>query len=144
MNAFLTLVWIGSLILIAYFNRQTKKSVGEFRDDLSQVKTQVKNNHSTNLRNDIDAVRASAENAEVQAAAAKAAAHRIERGVADLGRSVAALEKSLDSRSDAQTRALDEEIREREEKFEEVNRALARSVVKHVKDCPLRTEKDIQ
>lgn len=85
-------VLVGIISLIAtYANRQ----------DVKDVKEQVKNTHETNLRQDIDKVKE-------DAALASNSAHRTERFVADLNTTIDSFEKSLERHTKLWAKAMAE------------------------------------
>jgi hypothetical protein len=85
-------VLVGIISLVAtYANRQ----------DVKDVKEQVKNTHETNLRQDIDKVKE-------DAALASNSAHRTERFVEDLNTTIDSFEKSLERHTKLWAKAMSE------------------------------------
>lgn len=116
------------------------------RQDVTEIKHQVKNSHAINLRDDIDALRTrvdqthalAADAAEGAKTAAQAAA-RTDRYVADVAKSVRSLEHSLDRRDARIGREIEEVRKDLDQHLEDIPRLTAAAVQDHVHDCPLRT-----
>ena len=94
-NAILTVLILAVIPALTWLgNRSTRR-------DVKAIKEQTNNSHETNLREDVDL-------AKDDARAAKESSHRTERHVADLVKSVRAVEHSLDLRTDLHAKAIDE------------------------------------
>lgn len=84
----------------------TRAKLSTTAQDVKEVKEQVKNSHSSNLRNDLDKLTGSA--------------HRTERFVADLAESVKALERSLERRYRLTDKRIEEALEDHSRDIAEV------------------------
>lgn len=116
------------------------------RRDMGTIKEQVKNTHTRNLREDVDAAVTSANTAADAATLASESAHRTERYVEDLSRSIRAIEHSLDRTTKRQEAAIDDLREDLGRHIDEVPEMLSQQVPpmiteaigEHLQDCPLR------
>ena len=119
--------------------RATRDKLAAVAQDTAVVKEQVKNAHSTNLRHDIDALKAGL---DVQAEAG----HRVERYVSDFAESLRAIENSLDRRYRIQAKDLEHAVEDSERAIQaltdEIPGQIRDALREHVADCPLRTPKE--
>ena len=124
--------------------------------DVAEVKDQVKNTHSTNLREDMDENRKIAADARTEASLAKEASHRTERLAEDLLKTLRAVEHSLDRRDKLHLEAMDElrEDQQRtgadlvahvdavpatvEQALAQVPPMIADAIAQHAAECPPR------
>lgn len=115
------------------------------RRDVGAIKEQVKNTHTRNLREDVDAAVASAGTAANAATRASESAHRTERHVEDLSKSIRAIEHSLDRATKLQDAATEELRADLDRHIDEVPGMLAKHVSPmiaeaigaHMHNCPL-------
>lgn len=115
------------------------------RRDMGAIKEQVKNTHSRNLREDVDAAVSSASTAAEAATLASESAHRTERFVEDLSKSIRAIEHSLDRTTKLQGKAIDELRTDLGTHIDSVPTVLAQQVPpmiaeaigEHLHTCPL-------
>lgn len=84
----------------------TRAKLSTTAQDVKEVKEQVKNSHSSNLRNDLDKLTGSA--------------HRTEGFVADLAESVKALERSLERRYRLTDKRIEEALEDHARDIREV------------------------
>ena len=114
----------GTAIFAAWIphQRKTRARLDDIARDAKATRAQAENSHGTNLRDDIDLTRAMAE-------AAAGGVRRVETYLADLDRTIASLEKSLDRRDRLQTRAIEESIKERNALIEEATKTGRRETV---------------
>ena len=137
-NALLILValLIVSALPAGLTYRATRDKLTAVAQDTADVKEQVKNAHSTNLRHDIDALQAGL---DVQAEAS----HRVERYVSDFAESLRAIEHSLDRRYRIQAKDLEHAIEDSERAIQaltdEIPGQIRDALREHVADCPART-----
>lgn len=128
--------WLIAVVLVAlvsalsaYFvNRGTKR-------DVASIKDQVQNTHTTNLRVDVDEVKA-------QATLAAESAHRTERFVADLAESIRATEHSADRRYKLTNEAIQEIQTDLQTHLDAVPQIVETAFAQHAADCPARTPKE--
>lgn len=105
------------------------------RHRVEEIKEQVKNTHTSNLREDVDV-------AKQQATLAAESSHRTERLAEDLIRSIRAIEHSMDRRDRLQTAANEEVRKDLDDHLSEVPRILEDAFARHSSDCPLRNPSD--
>lgn len=135
------LAWAIVVVLLALIGgipawitaRNTKGAIDEVRE-------QVANTHTTNLREDIDESKSAAAGAMAQATLAAESAHRVERHVEDLVRSIRALEHSADRRDQIASKALSEVREDLDAHLEEIPAILDRAFTEH---CPQLHTKEI-
>ena len=138
--------WVNALLILAALlivsalpawltYRATRDKLASVAQDTADVKEQVKNTHSTNLRNDLDALRS-----DVQTQAE--AIHRVERHVEDVAESVRAIEHSLDRRYRIQAKDLEHAVEDSQRAVQtltdEIPGQIRDALKGHVADCPLR------
>ena len=116
-------------------HRRTREDVRTTRDDVAQVKEQVANTHSTNLRVDIDAAKASASDAATDAKLAAEASHRTERLVEDLVKSIRAGEHSADRRYELHAKEIETVRADLDAHLDEIPAILDHAFAEH---CPKR------
>lgn len=114
------------------------------RREVTEIREQVKNTHDTNLRTDLDETRSTAVTASAQATLAAESAHRTERHVEDLVRSIRALEHSMDRRHKITDEAIAEVRVDLDEHLDEVPGIIEAAFVHHANDCPLRAARACQ
>lgn len=100
--------WWGWLVAVAIPGIASVIIAALSRRDMREVREQVKNTHSTNLRVDLDDTRTLAADASADAKLAAESAHRVERIAKDLSVSMRAVEHSLDRHVTLQTAATEE------------------------------------
>lgn len=112
--------------------RSTRDKLSSLAEDTAVVKEQVKNTHDTNLRHDVD---------DLKAGLASVIRGQEDTGryVADIDKSLRAIGHSLDRRDRLQTQALAEAVEDRKR---ETADAIESAVQAHVLDCPLRNPKE--
>ena len=130
---------IGVLLAVGAPGLITWVSQQRTRADVSEIKEQVKNTHPTNLRNDIDEAKSLASEAKDAATLAAESAHRTERHVEDLVRSIRAMEHSMDRRDKLQTAAAQEVRQDLDAHIAEIPALFEHVLSGHVGDCQLRT-----
>lgn len=138
--------WVNALLIVAALlivsalpawltYRATRDKLASVAQDTADVKEQVKNTHSTNLRHDIDALKAGL---DVQVEAS----HRVERYVTDFAESLRAIEHSLDRRYRIQAKDLEHAIEDRQRAIQaltdEIPGQIRDALKDHVAACPLR------
>lgn len=106
--------------------------------DVQEVKDQVKNTHTTNLRVDLDSVASTAADAAADAKLAAESAHRVERHVEDLAKSLRAAEHSADRRYEMHVAAIEEVRSDLDKHLDAIPELTAAAVDGHVEACPLR------
>ena len=117
------------------------------RHKVDEIQEQVKNNHESNLRVDVDEAKASAANAHTEASLAKESAHRVERLARDLIITMRAVEHAIDRRDKLHAEAMTE-LREDVDKttvglhehLDDVPRILDEAFARHAGDCPIRQD----
>ena len=139
--------WINALLILAALllvsalpawltYRATRDKLATVAQDTADVKEQVKNTHSTNLRHDLDALRS-----DVQTQGE--AVHRVERFLEDMAESTRAIEHSLDRRYRIQAKDLEHAIEDGQRAIQtltdEIPGRIGDALREHVADCPLRT-----
>lgn len=142
--------WINALLILAALllvsalpawltYRATRDKLAAVAQDTADVKDQVKNTHSTNLRHDLDALRS-----DVQTQGE--AVHRVERHLEDMAESTRAIEHSLDRRYRIQAKDLEHAIEDGERAIQtltdEIPGQIRDALKEHVAACPLRTPKE--
>ena len=100
---------------------------------INEVREQVANTHTTNLREDIDESKKASAGALEQATLAAESAHRLERHVEDLVKSIRAMEHSADRRDQIATKALTEVREDLDAHLEEIPQILDKAFADH---CP--------
>lgn len=140
--------WINALLILAALlimsalpawltYRATRDKLAAVARDTADVKEQVQNTHSTNLRHDLDALRF-----DVQTQGE--AVHRVERHLEDMAESTRAIEHSLDRRYRIQAKDLEHAIEDRNRAIaaltDEIPGQIRDALREHVADCPLRKE----
>ena len=106
------------------------------RRDMGAIKAQVQNTHTSNLREDLDTAVESATTASAAATLASDSAHRTERYVEDLNKSIRAIEHSLDRNNKLHEDAIDEVRAD----IDRVSPMITEALLKHLHDCPLRQD----
>lgn len=124
---------IPALITALYTRRDTKKEIGKAKGVIDEVREQVANTHSTNLREDIDRTKARAADAAADAKLAAESSHRTERLVEDLIKSIRAGEHSADRRYGLQQDSLEEVRKDLDAHLDEIPAILNRAFNAH---CP--------
>lgn len=142
--------WINALLILAALllvsvlpawltYRATRDKLAAVAQDTADVKEQVQNTHSTNLRHDLDALRS-----DVQTQGE--AVHRVERYIEDMAESTRAIEHSLDRRYRIQTKDLEHAIEDGERAIQtltdEIPGQIRDALKEHVAACPLRNPKE--
>ena len=147
------LAWAIVVVALALI-AQTPLLVQQHRtkQDVAEVKEQVKNTHESNLRVDMDETRDIASQAEKHSAdaatdakLAKESAHRVERLASDLVVTMRAIEHAIDRRDQLHADAMTE-LREDVDKtstglhhhLDDVPRILDEAFERHAGDCPVR------
>ena len=119
--------------------RATRDKLAAVAQDTADVKEQVQNTHSTNLRHDLDALRS-----DVQTQGE--AVHRVERYLEDMAESTRAIEHSLDRRYRIQAKDLEHAVEDRNRAIaaltDEIPGQIRDALREHVADCPLRNPKE--
>ena len=135
--------WAWAIVVIALaFIAQTPTLIQSRRAmrDVAEVKEQVKNTHETNLRVDLDRVSTTADDGAAQAKLAAESAHRTERHVEDLVKSIRAMEHSMDRRDKLHNAALSEVRTDLDTHLDAIPALTAEALAQHVSDCPLRQQ----
>ena len=135
-NTILLLVAVAAsaTVPVVVSHMSAKRRQEETQATLAEVREQVANTHTTNLRADIDLL--------------GEAIHRMERYLEDTGKTIRSVEHSLDRRTRIQEGALEAAIEDRKRAVKlvqdqipaTVRKEIRRSLAGHVTDCPLRTE----
>lgn len=107
-------VWVATL--------QTRRRLTEVSEGTKAVQEQVQNSHQTNLRTDLDT------NTE--------AIHRIERHIADLSKTMRALERSLDRRYQLHTKELEDAVEDRKRDIESLREEIKLAIHDHPSTYP--------
>lgn len=131
-GAIIVLSIVAGVLTAWLVNRSTRHKLASLASDTAEVKEQVKNTHDTNLRHDVD---------DLKAGLASVIRGQEDTGryVADIDKSLRAIGHSLDRRDRLQTQALAEAIEDRKR---ETADAIESAVQAHVLDCPLRNPKE--
>ena len=139
--------WVNALLIVAALlivsalpawltYRATRDKLAAVAQDTADVKEQVQNTHSTNLRHDLDALRS-----DVQTQGE--AVHRVERYLEDMAESTRAIEHSLDRRYRIQAKDLEHAIEDRNRAIaaltDEIPGQIRDALKEHVAACPPRT-----
>lgn len=132
---------IPALVTALYTRRDTKHEIGKAKGVIDEVREQVANSHDTNLRADIDESKAASRGALDQATLAAESAHRVERHVEDLVRTIRALEHSADRRDQIATRALTEVREDLDAHLDEIPAILDKAFTDH---CPRLHSKELE
>lgn len=142
--------WINALLILAALlivsalpawltYRATRDKLAAVAQDTADVKEQVQNTHSTNLRHDLDALRS-----DVQTQGE--AVHRVERHLEDMAESTRAIEHSLDRRYRIQAKDLEHAVEDSERAIQaltdEIPGQIRDALREHVAACPLRNPKE--
>ena len=142
--------WVNALLIVAALlivsalpawltYRATRDKLAAVALDTAEVKEQVKNTHESNLRHDIDALKAGL---DVQVEAS----HRVERYVTDVAESLRAIEHSLDRRYRIQAKDLEHAVEDRQRAIQtltdEIPGQIRDTLKEHIADCPLRNPKE--
>ena len=142
--------WVNALLIVAALlivsalpawltYRATRDKLATVAQDTADVKEQVKNTHSTNLRHDLDALRS-----DVQTQGE--AVHRVERYLEDMAERTRAIEHSLDRRYRIQAKDLEHAIEDRQRAIQtltdEIPGQIRDALKEHVAACPLRNPKE--
>jgi len=122
-----TVAWIN--------NKKIRAEAKSTRDDVAEIKEQVKNTHESNLRADMDLTRGIATESKEEATEAKESSHRTERLVKDLMTSIRALEHSMDRRQQQATKDLGEVREDLGSHLKEVPQILEDAFKRHAADC---------
>ena len=142
--------WVNALLILAALlivsalpawltYRATRDKLATVAQDTADVKEQVKNTHSTNLRHDLDALRS-----DVQTQGE--AVHRVERYLEDMAESTRAIEHSLDRRYRIQAKDLEHAVEDGQRAIQtltdEIPSRIHDALKEHVAACPLRNPKE--
>lgn len=95
----------------------TRAKLSTTAQDVKEVKEQVKNSHSSNLRADLDTL--------------SGAAHRTEKYLADLNESLKALERSLERRYKLTDKRIEEVLEDHHRDIKAVRQDMADHVEQH-------------
>lgn len=127
-NLVLLVLAVSAPVLITHIS--TRRRLDKTQADVSEVRNQVQNTHTSNLRDDLDALRTGQERGY----------RRLEGFVTDVGKDVSALRRSVDRQDRLQAKALEEAIEDRKRDIESVRREISTTIRQHVAGCPARTQ----